>query len=150
MLDPDDRILLFSFTGPAGRTGWFTPGGGLRKGEMPEAGAVRELAEETGLLVTEAGIGPVVATCAGQWRGDGDAVFFGADSFFCVRAPDSAVRADGQEDLERSIITGHRWWTVEELLDTTDLVLPGALPALLVQLLDSGIPQCPARLPFSR
>ena len=148
VLDPGDRILLFSFTDKTGRTGWFTPGGGLRKGEMPEAGAVRELAEETGLVITEAEVGPVVATCAGQWRGDDGTVFFGADSFFCVRAAGTAVRTDSQEDLERSIITGHRWWTVEDLLGTTDRILPGALPGLVAQLLESGIPAWPARLPW--
>jgi len=65
VLDPADRILLFSATDPRGQV-WFTPGGGVHRGESLEAAAVRELAEETGHLRTAAEIGPLVATCAGQ------------------------------------------------------------------------------------
>ena len=47
LLDPAGRILLFSATDPRGQV-WFTPGGGVHRGESLDAAAVRELAEETG------------------------------------------------------------------------------------------------------
>jgi ADP-ribose pyrophosphatase YjhB (NUDIX family) len=44
------RILLVRIApGEAGAGQWILPGGGLDFGEDPEAGALRELAEETGL-----------------------------------------------------------------------------------------------------
>jgi ADP-ribose pyrophosphatase YjhB (NUDIX family) len=50
----DGRILLCRIApgwwGDAGR--WTLPGGGLEFGESPEAGAIRELEEETGLAGT--------------------------------------------------------------------------------------------------
>lgn len=149
VLDPGDRTLLFSFVTASGRTGWFTPGGGLRKGETLEAAAVRELAEETGFAVPESDVGPVVATRGGQWRAaEKNKIFFGADSFLCVRVPHTEVSTDGHEALEASVITGYRWWTAAELRTTTDRITPPSLPDLVSQLLTSGVPEVPVRLPW--
>ena len=49
LLDPDDRVLLMRYDdGPPNGVHWCTPGGGLNPGEDYAAGALRELAEETG------------------------------------------------------------------------------------------------------
>jgi 8-oxo-dGTP pyrophosphatase MutT (NUDIX family) len=149
--DPLDRLLLFSALDPAGRTWWFTPGGGVQRGETLTAAAVRELAEETGYLCAEADLGPVVATCAGvwPWAGEDGRRYFAADSFFFVRVPHPAVSTHGQEELERSVITGHRWWTVDELRTTTDEVFPLGLADLAAGLLSDGAPARPVRLAWS-
>ncbi|WP_232295025.1 NUDIX hydrolase [Parafrankia sp. EUN1f] len=54
----DERLLLVR-TGPsvaADAARWTLPGGGLEHGETPEAGAVREVEEETGLDVEITGL----------------------------------------------------------------------------------------------
>jgi 8-oxo-dGTP pyrophosphatase MutT (NUDIX family) len=145
VLDPDGRILLFSAVDPRGKT-WFTPGGGVHRGESLEAAAVRELAEETGHVRAEADIGPVVATCAGLWAASGELTFFGADAFFCVRVAEPRVDTDGQEALERSVITGHRWWTTGDLRATSDKIVPNGLADLVDGLLRAGVPETPVRL----
>jgi 8-oxo-dGTP pyrophosphatase MutT (NUDIX family) len=147
MLDALDRVLLFSADDPRG-TVWFTPGGAIQRGETLASAAVRELAEETGYIHAEAGLGPVVATCAGLWPGADGQVFFGADSFFLVRVADPVIRTDGQEPLERSVITGHHWWTLSELREATEVILPVGLPGLVARLLSEGIPDRPLRLPW--
>src|ERR1700760_433015 len=49
LLDPDHRVLLMRYDdGPPNGSHWTTPGGGLNEGEDFRAGALRELAEETG------------------------------------------------------------------------------------------------------
>jgi len=149
--DPLDRLLLFSALDPAGRTWWFTPGGGVHRGETLTAAAVRELAEETGYVCAEADLGPVVATCAGVWPSPGEdgRRYFAADSFFFVRVPHPAVSTRAQEELERSVITGHRWWTVDELRTTTDELFPRGLADLVAGLLSDGAPARPVRLAWS-
>jgi 8-oxo-dGTP pyrophosphatase MutT (NUDIX family) len=150
VLDPDGRVLLFSSADQAGKTWWFTPGGGVHRGETLTAAAVRELAEEIGYACAEADLGPVVATSAGVWPepADDGRRYFAADSFFFVKVPDPTVDTDGQEELERSLITGHRWWTVEELRNAGDEVFPVGLGNLVARLLADGTPSRPVRLPW--
>ena len=143
-----NRILLFSFNAAAGKTGWLTPGGGMRSGETVAAAAVRELAEETGLVLAESSVGPIVATCAGLWTGFDGAVYFGADSFVFVRVTDTRVVTDGQEPLEASIITGHRWWDAADLKRTTDVITPVGLPELVTQLIADNPPERSVCLPW--
>ncbi len=66
LLDRRQRVLLFGArivelrTAPAEVIFWYTPGGGVDAGESLRAAAVRELAEEIGLVVAEADLeGPV-------------------------------------------------------------------------------------------
>jgi 8-oxo-dGTP pyrophosphatase MutT (NUDIX family) len=147
VIDPRTRLLLFRFDNGRDRASWLTPGGGIHRGESTEAAAVRELAEETGYVVTEADLGPAVATRAGIWRTDRSGrLVFGADTFFLVRVAHSAVNTDGHEELERSIITGLRWWTDDELRATREHISPPGVADLVASLLADGVPAGPFRL----
>jgi 8-oxo-dGTP pyrophosphatase MutT (NUDIX family) len=145
--DPLGRVLLFSAMDPRGPW-WFTPGGGVHRGETLAAAAVRELAEETGYVRRESDVGPVVATATGPWSADDGTRFLASDSFFFIGVDDPAISDDGWEPLERSIITGHHWWTLAELRATTDVITPVGLADLLTTLLAEGVPEQPIRLPW--
>jgi 8-oxo-dGTP pyrophosphatase MutT (NUDIX family) len=146
--DPADRVLLFSAQEAGEERWWFTPGGGVHRGETVRGAAVRELFEETGFACTEAGLGTVVATSSSLWHAKKEGkLFLGAHSFFFLRVCGTTLNTDGQEDLERSMITGHRWWTVAELRAATEVIAPLGLADLVDRLLRGEIPARPVRLP---
>jgi 8-oxo-dGTP pyrophosphatase MutT (NUDIX family) len=145
--DPEGRVLLFSAREPDGERWWFTPGGGVHRGETVRAAAVRELFEETGFRCGEAELGPRVATSSSHWLArEENKLFLGAHTFFFLRVTDTALDTGGQEDLERNMITGHQWWSVAELRAATERIAPVGLAGLMERLLRGDRPERPVRL----
>ncbi|MFI0792370.1 NUDIX hydrolase [Micromonospora rubida] len=100
--DPDGRVLLVRGSDRADFPGvWQLPGGGLEHGEHPEAGVLREFAEESGLSVEVTGLLAVVADVTPL---PGAGVTLHTDRIvFAVRPGGGALRdeADGTTDLVR-------------------------------------------------
>ncbi|MER6582126.1 hypothetical protein [Nonomuraea sp. NPDC001023] len=47
-----------------------------------------------------------------------------------ARVPAFEIGTTRMEDFEKASITGHRWWTAQELAATGDLLRPAGLPRL--------------------
>ena len=58
-------------------------------------------------------------------------------------------RTSGQEDLERSLIIGYRWWTADEMAVTDEQIVPPGLADLVRSLLTDGPPAEPVHLPWN-
>ncbi|WP_406709444.1 NUDIX hydrolase [Trueperella pyogenes] len=102
---------------------WFTPGGGLEPGESAVEGAVRELAEETGLKVAPDRLtGPVL---------DRRSTFHfyhetrkQDELFFILRVTDKEEKRIDQRlgatltELEKELLDDMRWWDLDDLAAT--------------------------------
>lgn len=95
------RLLLLRQ--PPGR-GWTLPAGLLRRGEPPVAGAVRELAEETGIELHPEQLSPAVPSAVVHAKGWVDVVFEAR-----VSASRTPLSVDGAEVYEAA------WHPLDEL-----------------------------------
>jgi len=133
VVDPNNRVLLFRFAftrgALAGRTSWALPGGGIELGETPEQAAIRELFEETGIVVAE--VGAPIDERAFKMRLPSGEVVDATDCYFLVRTRQSEISRDHWNQLETEIIAEYRWWSLEEIKATTERVYPVTLTAML-------------------
>ncbi|GAA5011658.1 NUDIX hydrolase [Kitasatospora paranensis] len=146
LLDRDDRLLLLHGLDPAapGVSWWITPGGGLEPGESEREAALRELAEEVGLVGVD--LGPLVAydTVSFSFQGQ----LYQQEQHFLLARTDRVeagleTRAAAEEHA--SLIEA-RWWTAAELRETGETVYPARLPELLDRLVMDGPPVVPVGL----
>jgi 8-oxo-dGTP pyrophosphatase MutT (NUDIX family) len=133
ILGLDGSVLLFRFMPTrgalAGKDFWATPGGSLEPGESFADAAIRELKEETGIVVDAVG-GPVAQREFVMCMPDGESVL-ADERFFIVRATAQAISRDGWSPLEVEVMAEHKWWTQEALRTTTATVWPNDLPDML-------------------
>jgi 8-oxo-dGTP pyrophosphatase MutT (NUDIX family) len=135
VLDPQGRVLLFRFAyrhGPlAGQSYWATPGGAVEEGETFREAATRELFEETGITATEIGEAMAEQNFPLQLT-DGTWVV-AEERFFLVRVNDNFVSRAGWTAAERETMTDHRWWTMEEISATGEIVYPENLKVMFAE-----------------
>ena len=96
-----DSVLLCRVTpGYPGAGLWTLPGGGLNFGEEPEAGAVREVEEETGLIARITGA-PVILTDTGIWPRDAELRYHQVRFVYPMEqvGGEERVEVDGSTDL---------------------------------------------------
>ncbi len=133
ILDNDRRLLLFRFTfksgALAGQDYWATPGGGLDLGETFEAAAIREMKEETGIVIHDVGRHVAERECVVPMP-DGESVI-SEERYYVINVEDPVVSRAGWTAHELDVMAEHRWWPVDELTRTEATVWPKNLPEIL-------------------
>jgi ADP-ribose pyrophosphatase YjhB (NUDIX family) len=137
VVDPDGRVLLFRFAfshGPlSGLVFWATPGGELEPGESYEDGARRELAEETGLVIDDPG--PPIDHREFVMRAPTGDEVLAEERYFLLRVDPFTLADAGWTELERQVMTEHRWWRVDEIAAAEEKIYPEDLTDLLARAL---------------
>lgn len=152
VIDPRGRLLLLRDSDPnvapdTGGSWWITPGGGIDPGEGELDAVVRELAEETGHVVSPTDVlGPLARRHV--VHGYSDRIVDQDDTFYAVRVPSFTVSTDGYTEEERVSLLGYRWWSPAELTTTDEEVWPVELADLLaaVERVETS-PRWPIALP---
>lgn len=137
VVDADRRVLLMHERRDIGSplSHWITPGGGVEAGETLAQAAVREVYEETGLVLhLDPAAEPMFQervrfTIAGQHLDQ-------TNFYFLVRVPTGlAVEPAAHTEIERQVVLGHRWWSLAELA-ASDVVRE---PVTMVELIERAL-----------
>jgi len=128
LLDQSGSVLLFKFV-HGSSSYWATPGGAVEDGETFEQAALRELKEETGLSVDQ--LNGEVGRRSFEMQLVGGERVLADERFFAASTVRAAISDSGWSANERSVVADHRWWSVEELGQTSELIFPERLLDLL-------------------
>jgi 8-oxo-dGTP pyrophosphatase MutT (NUDIX family) len=143
LLDPADRLLLIHALDPADpdHHWWELPGGGQDEGEDLRATGIRELAEESGIVLANLGRELWKRESRFHYKGRDhhrvEHVFLGRTS---TTAPQVALQPTANE---RAGLIERRWWSRHELHQCTDKLLPAELPSLIDDLLADRFSRAP-------
>jgi 8-oxo-dGTP pyrophosphatase MutT (NUDIX family) len=120
---------------------WATPGRALEGDETPDQAAIRELKEEVGLLVEALGPCVWLRQHLFHWQGE---VYDVRERFFVCRIDAYDIGEHVNEDeSEREFVMGSRWWSLSEIIASSEVFVPRDLATLLPPILNHEYPDEP-------
>ena len=142
VLDENDRVLLLQvgeFGNPEFGTAWELPGGGIEAGETHVQALIRELREETGIVIQPEQVQPPT------WRRDVIYDYRGArrlqhEAISTVRlsGPPPEIQSSLRDSFEQNDLFDARWWTQSEILESREWFYPHSLPSVLTRFLSGA------------
>jgi 8-oxo-dGTP pyrophosphatase MutT (NUDIX family) len=135
VLDVSGQLLLLHThdpTYPELGTWWELPGGGLEDGETTVDAAVRELREETGIVVTPGQLHRPTWRRKASFRYRGMR-YLQRETVLVAQLPEAGPTVDGslRVGFEEEDYFAYRWWPTAEVLASHERFYPGRLPQYL-------------------
>jgi len=127
LLDADHRVLLFKHGDGYGRLFWATPGGGVEEGESTEQAARREASEELGAKQVD-----LVPLWTGHTNFNfADRSVSQSEAFFLIQNHSGVLGSEVEETHRRERIVEIRWWSLDEIVKSGEVIYPLDLAARL-------------------
>lgn len=147
LLDDLGRILLMKIkdttvvnpANPIPDEFWVTMGGALKGGESFEEAAIREVWEESG--IKEFDLGPFVWVRENDlnWKNE---MIHSYERYYVARVKAvQAIKIEHLTEQEKRVYQNHKWWSLEELLNSNETFLPPGMTELLPSLIKGEIPK---------
>ncbi|QDT95860.1 NUDIX hydrolase [Gimesia aquarii] len=109
---------------------WATPGGGIEAGEQPVDALQRELREE--LTLENVTIGRQIGVRNVSLNLPGEGCVISHEIYFvCYVSERPELNPAGLSECEYGTFKEIRWWSLEELHNTTEILRPSALTELV-------------------
>jgi 8-oxo-dGTP pyrophosphatase MutT (NUDIX family) len=139
-VNPEGRVLLLHGWDPHHPEApfWFTIGGGAEQGESLRDAAIRELREETGIVIDSEALGDPIAHNTVEFSWNGYDIVQG-QTFYAVRVESADVTLDGLDDWERATTDKYGWLSAEDLGGDerpADPAIPGLIRAAAASVRD--------------
>ena len=131
VLDRADRVLLFRFDVADRPPFWVTAGGECEGHESFEEAARRELFEETGIVAEP---GPQVARTTPEFVTVEGEPIQADERYFLVDLDKPAIDTSRHTELERRVMTQHRWFTLPELTNWPEAIFPENLVQIIARI----------------
>jgi len=128
---------------------WNPIGGTIEENESLEDAAIREVHEETGIVLTYSDLGPIV------WYGAFDLVLNGIlthikQSYIIAKTNEKGVHLENLTDDEKEVVLKLKWFSLKDLYGCEEIIYPVVLLNYVEDIFSGKFPKNPLKIDLSK